>query len=133
MASCAPEEIRTLTGGLEKCHGAWFPYDSRTTPDLGERFERARCHGDAVSTPLPRAAPRLARSPGSGLATCVDPEASQNAGKLWKPHPDDEADVREAIESVDRGELLSPEGSEAFLRWLEGADDESWRYLSDTS
>jgi hypothetical protein len=57
----------------------------------------------------------------------VDPEASQKPGKLWKPHPDDEADVREALESVDRGELLSAEASEAFLRWLEGGDDESWR------
>ena len=57
----------------------------------------------------------------------MDPEASQKSGKLWKPHPDDEADVREALESVDRGELLSVEASEAFLRWLEGGDDESWR------
>jgi hypothetical protein len=57
----------------------------------------------------------------------MDPEGSQIAGKLWKPHPDDEADVREALESVDRGELLSAEASEAFLRWLEGGDDESWR------
>ena len=40
---------------------------------------------------------------------------------------DDEADIREAFESVDRGELLSSEASEAFLRWLEGGDDESWR------
>jgi hypothetical protein len=55
----------------------------------------------------------------------VDPEASQAAGKLWKPHPDDEADVREALESVERGELLSAEASEAFLCWLEGADAES--------
>jgi hypothetical protein len=29
--------------------------------------------------------------------------------KLWKPHPDDEAEVREAAESVDRGEVLSGE------------------------
>lgn len=57
----------------------------------------------------------------------MDPEASQAAGKLWKPHPDDEADVREALESVERGELLSAEASEALLCWLEGADDESWR------
>jgi hypothetical protein len=40
---------------------------------------------------------------------------------------DDEADAREALESVRRGELLSVEASEAFLRWLEGGDDESWR------
>jgi hypothetical protein len=55
-------------------------------------------------------------------------DRSQAPRKLWKPHPDDEADVREAFESVDRGELLSAEASEAFLLWLEGkADDESWR------
>jgi hypothetical protein len=57
----------------------------------------------------------------------VPPEAKQEARKRWKPHPDDEADVREAMESVDRGELLSVDASEAFLRWLEGGDDESWR------
>jgi len=50
-----------------------------------------------------------------------------NARKLWRPHPDDEADVRAAVESAERGELLSVEASEAFIRWLEGADDESWR------
>lgn len=54
-------------------------------------------------------------------------EPSQVPRKLWKPHPDDEGDVCEALESVERGELLSVEASEAFLRWLEGADDESWR------
>jgi hypothetical protein len=57
----------------------------------------------------------------------VTPEAQRAARKLWKPHPDDEVDVHEAAESVGRGELLSPEASEAFLRWLEGGDDESWR------
>jgi hypothetical protein len=57
----------------------------------------------------------------------VTPEARQAARRLWQPHPDDAADVREAAESVDRGELLSAEASEAFLRWLEGSDDESWR------
>jgi hypothetical protein len=61
----------------------------------------------------------------------VDPEASQATGKLWKPHPDDEADVREALESVERGEVLSADASEAFLCWLEGADDESWRAESE--
>ena len=62
-----------------------------------------------------------------GYTRAVPPEAKQESRKLWKPHPDDEADVREAMESVDRGELLSIEASEAFLRWLEGGDDESWR------
>jgi hypothetical protein len=58
----------------------------------------------------------------------MTPEARRAARQLWKPHPDDEGDVREAAESVERGELLSPEASEAFLRWLEGSDDdESWR------
>lgn len=57
----------------------------------------------------------------------MKPEATEASQKLWKPHPDDEAAVRAADESVDRGELLSPEASEAFVRWLEGADDESWR------
>ncbi|MEJ7734390.1 MAG: hypothetical protein WKG00_34985 [Polyangiaceae bacterium] len=57
----------------------------------------------------------------------MTPEARRAARKLWKPHPDDEVDVREAAESVERGEILSAEASEAFLRWLDGRDDESWR------
>jgi hypothetical protein len=57
----------------------------------------------------------------------VAPEASQAGRKFWKPHPDDEADVREAIQSVERGDVLSPDASAAFLRWLEGSDDDSWR------
>lgn len=60
-------------------------------------------------------------------SSSVTTEAGRAARKLWKPHPDDDADVREAAESVERGELLSIEASEAFLRWLEGSDDESWR------
>jgi hypothetical protein len=47
--------------------------------------------------------------------------------QIWKPHPDDDADIGEAIAAANRGELLSPEASEAFLRWIEGAGDESWR------
>jgi hypothetical protein len=47
--------------------------------------------------------------------------------QVWRPHPDDEADVLDAIAAADRGEVLSPEASEAFLRWLEGSGDESWR------
>lgn len=54
-------------------------------------------------------------------------QSGRVAQKLWEPHPDDEAEVREATASVDRGELLSAEASEAFLRWLEGSEDESWR------
>jgi hypothetical protein len=57
----------------------------------------------------------------------VDPASSQTERKLWKPHPDHEAEVREAMESVEREELLSPKASEKFLRWLEGGEDESWR------
>jgi hypothetical protein len=57
----------------------------------------------------------------------VTPDARRATRQLWKPHPDDEGDVREAAESVERGELLSADASESFLRWLEGSDDESWR------
>jgi hypothetical protein len=35
--------------------------------------------------------------------------------------------LREAIAGAERKELLSAAASEAFLRWLEGSDDESWR------
>lgn len=54
-------------------------------------------------------------------------EAEQADHKLWKPHPDDESDVGEALAGVDRGEMLSPEASERFLLWLEGNGDDSWR------
>lgn len=47
--------------------------------------------------------------------------------RLWKPHPDDAQDVREAIACADRGEFLSDAATEAFMRWMEGIDDESWR------
>jgi hypothetical protein len=57
----------------------------------------------------------------------MTPEARRAARKLWKPHPDDEGDVREAAESVERGEILSTDASESFLGWLQGSDDESWR------
>ena len=53
--------------------------------------------------------------------------ASESPTRLWKPHPDDAADVREAMASADRGELLSPAASEAFLMWTQGNGDESWR------
>jgi hypothetical protein len=53
--------------------------------------------------------------------------ARDHEHQAWRPHPDDEADVLEAIAAADRGEVLSPEASEAFLRWLEGSGDESWR------
>lgn len=53
--------------------------------------------------------------------------AHTKPSKLWKPHPDDAADVREAMACADRGEFLSPAATEAFLRWMEGAGDDSWR------
>ena len=53
--------------------------------------------------------------------------AQDGARRLWKPHPDNEQDIREAIAGAERGELLSAAASEAFLRWLEGSDDGSWR------
>ena len=53
--------------------------------------------------------------------------APNTARKLWKPHPDDAEDVREAMECDDRGEYLSPAATEALLRWLNGIPDESWR------
>jgi hypothetical protein len=46
---------------------------------------------------------------------------------LWKAHPDDATDVREAMECADRNEFLSPRATEAFLRWMEGVNDETWR------
>jgi hypothetical protein len=55
-------------------------------------------------------------------------DAAQNAGpKRWQPHPDDAAEVAEAMACADRGELLSPEATAAFLRWMAGGGDESWR------
>jgi len=47
--------------------------------------------------------------------------------RLWQPHPDDADDVREAMTCCDRGEFLSQEATAAFLRWMEGENDESWR------
>ena len=53
--------------------------------------------------------------------------APNTARKLWKPHPDDAENVREAMECADRGDFVSPEATEALLRWLNGIPDESWR------
>jgi hypothetical protein len=59
-------------------------------------------------------------------------ESSPNRrATVWKPHPDDEADVNDAMACAERGELLSPEASESFVRWLEGSDDESWHDESE--
>jgi hypothetical protein len=57
----------------------------------------------------------------------MPPGAERQTQDRWKAHTDDEADVRDALAAAERGELLSAGASEAFLRWLEGADDESWR------
>lgn len=54
------------------------------------------------------------------------PEPGQTVG-LWKPHPDDDADIAEAMKAANQRDLLSPEASEAFVRWLEGTGDDSWR------
>lgn len=54
------------------------------------------------------------------------PETERPPG-LWKPHPDDDADIVEAMKAANERDLLSAEASEAFVRWLEGTGDESWR------
>ena len=47
----------------------------------------------------------------------------------WRPHPDDEVELSEAVRSAEHGEALSCQDSEAFLLWMEGegGDDEQWR------
>ena len=47
--------------------------------------------------------------------------------ELWKPHPDDEAEIGEAMQAATLLGLLSPDASEAFIRWMEGTGDEAWR------
>lgn len=72
--------------------------------------------------------PTLPRFAASARLTNMGSDAAHDdERRFWKPHPDDEADVRDAIASAERGEVLSPAASEAFLRWLEGSGDESWR------
>ena len=53
--------------------------------------------------------------------------AGNRDGSAWKPHADDEADVRSAMDCANRGSLLSADASERFVRWLEGNGDDSWR------
>jgi hypothetical protein len=53
--------------------------------------------------------------------------APSDLSTLWKPHPDDEHDIAEAMVAADCGAVLSPQASAAFLRWTEGSPDESWR------
>jgi hypothetical protein len=38
------------------------------------------------------------------------------------PHPDDEADVRAGLDEAERGDVLSPEESEEYIRSLIGDD-----------
>jgi hypothetical protein len=40
-------------------------------------------------------------------------EREKKKHQAWKPHPDDEADVRDAIAAAERGELLSVGGNES--------------------
>jgi hypothetical protein len=54
----------------------------------------------------------MASGPGSS------PSPASGAA-LSRPHPDDVAELRAAIDAAERGELLSPEQSEAYLGWLE--------------
>lgn len=46
---------------------------------------------------------------------------------LWRPHPDDEIEIGGAMQAANQLELLSPEASEAFIRWMDGSGDEAWR------
>jgi hypothetical protein len=50
-------------------------------------------------------------------------EGSQS---LWRAHPNDELDVRDALGAANRGEVLSEADSEELLRWLEGNGDATW-------
>ena len=50
--------------------------------------------------------PRSSPSPASGAARS-------------QPHPDDVAELRAAVDVADRGELLSAEQCDAYVRWLE--------------
>jgi predicted transcriptional regulator len=60
-----------------------------------------------VSTAAPK--PPRATEP-----TAVAPELPR-----VRLHPDDEAELRAGLEDVAAGRVLSPEESEAYLRWLE--------------
>ena len=64
--------------------------------------------------------------PGYGFRVSSE-STSDRADRVYRPHPDDEADVSDAIAGADHGELLSRAGSESFLQWLEGSGDNTWR------
>jgi len=53
--------------------------------------------------------------------------ARRHPGRSWAPHPDDEADLRDASAAAERGELLTADATESFLRWLDGSGDDAWR------
>jgi hypothetical protein len=50
----------------------------------------------------------------------MGPSSKPKNKPVFVPHPNDEAEVRDAFEAVDRGEVLSPEESAAYLRALLG-------------
>jgi len=54
------------------------------------------------------------------------PRATSAARQLPKPHPNDEAEVGEASDTDDCGEVYGT-GSDALLRWLDEIDDEPLR------
>jgi hypothetical protein len=43
---------------------------------------------------------------------------------VFGPHPDDVDAVRDALAAVERGEVLSPEESAAYLKSLLGSEDD---------
>jgi hypothetical protein len=54
------------------------------------------------------------------------PSSKQRPGSdepVFVPHPDDEAEVRAALEAVERGDVLSSDESAAYLRELLGEDE----------
>jgi len=46
------------------------------------------------------------------------PHAKKRDARVFVPHPDDVDDVRASVEAIERGEVLSPEASAAYLRSL---------------
>jgi hypothetical protein len=48
------------------------------------------------------------------------PKRGARKPPVFVPHPDDEADVREGLEAVERGDALSAEESAAHVRELLG-------------
>ena len=66
----------------------------------------------------------LALSDGSPYAVGMAGPSTKPRGSehepVMVPHPDDVEAVREALDQADRGELLSADESEAYLRQLDG-------------